>query len=308
MEQALQDLGWCIFKSHTHHRKGPARIRSLDFGERNGYLKGVDTNVIHDPGRAVPLARVTFRHPFGFQQQKELFVAAEGMYTGQFVYCEDIKGLDGGKEASKAFKAAGKENDKVAKLNIGDKVSSVLINRADGILQNLEKEMDDFGVNIGHPWRVLESMFTPKPHFDVYCDGKVSLDVVAAATFLMNTLDKEGIQELITSLSKYKATQGGYVREKLRDWTSKTGLQPNHFYDTEVIMEQVDKLLKVKPFLKSRRDDDLRDPRASKLPYICGLSFCMEHFWDAEAKLNDFRLADHPSAWAIKPGWAYYLG
>ena len=26
---------------HNHHRKGPARFCSLDFGERNGYLKGV---------------------------------------------------------------------------------------------------------------------------------------------------------------------------------------------------------------------------------------------------------------------------
>ncbi|KMZ68331.1 60S ribosomal protein L8 [Zostera marina] len=56
-----------IFRSHTHHRKGPARFRSLDFGERNGYIKGVITDVIHDPGRGTPLAR--------------------GMYTGQFVYC-----------------------------------------------------------------------------------------------------------------------------------------------------------------------------------------------------------------------------
>ncbi|KAJ6989618.1 LOW QUALITY PROTEIN: 60S ribosomal protein L8-1 [Populus alba x Populus x berolinensis] len=76
-----------VFKSHTHHRKGPARFRSLDFGERNGYLKGVVTEIIHDPGRGAPLARVTFRHPFRYKKQKELFVAAEGMYTGQFVYC-----------------------------------------------------------------------------------------------------------------------------------------------------------------------------------------------------------------------------
>ncbi|RVW37300.1 60S ribosomal protein L8 [Vitis vinifera] len=76
-----------VFKSHTHHRKGPARFRSLDFGERNGYLKGVVTDIIHDPGRGAPLARVTFRHPFRYKHQKELFVAAEGMYTGQFVYC-----------------------------------------------------------------------------------------------------------------------------------------------------------------------------------------------------------------------------
>ncbi|KAE8668896.1 60S ribosomal protein L8 [Hibiscus syriacus] len=76
-----------VFKAHTHHRKGPARFRSLDFGERNGYLKGVVTEVIHDPGRGAPLARVVFRHPFRYKKQKELFVAAEGMYTGQFVYC-----------------------------------------------------------------------------------------------------------------------------------------------------------------------------------------------------------------------------
>ncbi|KAE8707123.1 60S ribosomal protein L8 [Hibiscus syriacus] len=62
----------------THHRKGPARFRSLDFGERNGYLKGVVTEVIHDPGRGAPLARVVFRHPFRYKKQKELFVAAEG--------------------------------------------------------------------------------------------------------------------------------------------------------------------------------------------------------------------------------------
>jgi len=26
---------------HNHHRKGPTRFRSLDFGKRNRYLKGV---------------------------------------------------------------------------------------------------------------------------------------------------------------------------------------------------------------------------------------------------------------------------
>ncbi|THU54863.1 hypothetical protein C4D60_Mb11t00540 [Musa balbisiana] len=76
-----------VFRSHTHHRKGPARFRSLDFGERNGYLKGVVTEIIHDPGRGAPLARVTFRHPFRYKLQKELFIAAEGIYTGQFIYC-----------------------------------------------------------------------------------------------------------------------------------------------------------------------------------------------------------------------------
>ena len=28
-----------IFKSHTKHRKGPARLRVIDFAERKGYIK-----------------------------------------------------------------------------------------------------------------------------------------------------------------------------------------------------------------------------------------------------------------------------
>ena len=43
--------------------------------------------IIHDPGRGAPLARVVFRDPYRYKQRKELFVATEGMYTGQFVYC-----------------------------------------------------------------------------------------------------------------------------------------------------------------------------------------------------------------------------
>ncbi|CAK7351919.1 unnamed protein product [Dovyalis caffra] len=56
-------------------------------GERNGYLKGVMTDIVHDPGRGASLARVTFGHPIRYKLQKELFAAAEGMCSGQFVYC-----------------------------------------------------------------------------------------------------------------------------------------------------------------------------------------------------------------------------
>ncbi|CAH8385031.1 unnamed protein product [Eruca vesicaria subsp. sativa] len=76
-----------VFKSHTHHHKVPAKFHSLDYGERNGYLKGVMTEIIHDPGRGAPLARVAFRRPFRYKKQKELFVAAKGMYTRQLLYC-----------------------------------------------------------------------------------------------------------------------------------------------------------------------------------------------------------------------------
>merc|ERR1712203_919195 len=55
--------------------------------ERHGYIKGVIKDIIHDPGRGAPLAVAHFRDPYRYKTKKELFVAAEGMYTGQFVYC-----------------------------------------------------------------------------------------------------------------------------------------------------------------------------------------------------------------------------
>lgn len=76
-----------IFRSHTKHRKGAAKLRSLDYSERNGYLKGVVKELLHDPGRGAPLAVVAFRDPYRYKLRKEMFIATEGMYTGQFVYC-----------------------------------------------------------------------------------------------------------------------------------------------------------------------------------------------------------------------------
>jgi len=76
-----------IFRSHTSTRVGPAKHRPVDFAERKGYIKGVVKKILHDPGRGAPLAEVHFRNPYKYKIDKELFIAAEGMYTGQFVYC-----------------------------------------------------------------------------------------------------------------------------------------------------------------------------------------------------------------------------
>lgn len=75
-----------IFKSHTSKRKGAAKLRALDYAERHGYIKGVVKDIIHDPGRGAPLAKVSFRDPLRYRRNTELFIAAEGMYTGQFLY------------------------------------------------------------------------------------------------------------------------------------------------------------------------------------------------------------------------------
>merc|ERR1711965_300421 len=62
-----------IFKSHTRTRKDAAKLRVLDYGERIGFVKGVVKDIIHDPGRGAPLAKVHFHNA--------------RTYTGQFLYC-----------------------------------------------------------------------------------------------------------------------------------------------------------------------------------------------------------------------------
>lgn len=42
---------------------------------------------MHDPGRGAPLAEVHFHDPYKYKIRKELMVAPEGMYSGQFIYC-----------------------------------------------------------------------------------------------------------------------------------------------------------------------------------------------------------------------------
>merc|ERR1711878_140443 len=76
-----------VFKAHTKNRKGAARLRAVDYAERHGYIKGVVKDIIHDPGRGAPLAKVTFRDPYRYKLKSETFIASEGMYTGQFIYC-----------------------------------------------------------------------------------------------------------------------------------------------------------------------------------------------------------------------------
>merc|ERR1719158_1266708 len=76
-----------IFKSHNRTRVGAAKFRNLDYSEKHGYIKGVVKEIVHDPGRGAPLAKVVFRDPYKYRLNKETFIAPEGMYTGQFIYC-----------------------------------------------------------------------------------------------------------------------------------------------------------------------------------------------------------------------------
>jgi large subunit ribosomal protein L8e len=86
--------GSAIFKAHTHKREGAAKLRKLDFAERNGYVRGTVRDIVHDSGRGAPLAVVSYRDPYKYRTNVSKIVASEGMYTGQFIYCGRRAQLD----------------------------------------------------------------------------------------------------------------------------------------------------------------------------------------------------------------------
>lgn len=105
----------------------------------------------------------------------------------------DRDGLDGEAEAMKAYKAARDESKDGGEVPEQNKVSSALVDKVDDMLQKLEKEIDDVDAKIGDQWRILDRDY----------DGKVTPEeVAAAAAYLKDTLGREGVQELISSLSK----------------------------------------------------------------------------------------------------------
>ncbi|KAL1803162.1 hypothetical protein ACET3Z_031809 [Daucus carota] len=103
------------------------------------------------------------------------------------------EGTETEEAAKKAYRAAREESNDTEEKTVDAKVSSALINRVDAMLQKLEKEIDDVDAKIGDRWRLLDRDY----------DGIVSPEELAsAAMYLKDTLDKEGIQELISNLSK----------------------------------------------------------------------------------------------------------
>ena len=74
-----------IFIANSVHRKGSTEYRNLDFAERQGFIRGVVKDVIHDPGRGAPLATVEFRSPYEHKTVKQTIIAAEGIHTGMSI-------------------------------------------------------------------------------------------------------------------------------------------------------------------------------------------------------------------------------
>nr|KAF6276946.1 ribosomal protein L8 [Pipistrellus kuhlii] len=91
-----------VFRAHVKHRKGAARLRAVDFAERHGYIKGIVKDIIHDPGRGAPLAKVVFRDPYRFKKPQLNIgnvLPVGTMPEGTIVCCLEEKPGDRGKLA-----------------------------------------------------------------------------------------------------------------------------------------------------------------------------------------------------------------
>jgi large subunit ribosomal protein L8e len=75
-----------IFKSRPTHHDQAALFRPLDYTERQGYIRGKVTDIVHKSKQSSPLIKVVFRHPLYYSQQKSYMLAAEGIFTGQYIY------------------------------------------------------------------------------------------------------------------------------------------------------------------------------------------------------------------------------
>lgn len=82
-----------VFRARSKGRKGPVSMKKYDFAERSGYVKGVVKEILHDPGRGAPVAKVQFKDAYRYKRVTTTVCAPEGMYSGQFVFAGLKAGL-----------------------------------------------------------------------------------------------------------------------------------------------------------------------------------------------------------------------
>ncbi|KAG7120779.1 60S ribosomal protein L2 like [Verticillium longisporum] len=116
-----------IFTANTRLNKAPAKFRTLDYAERNGYLRGIVKEIIHDPGRGVPLAKVTFKDPYKFKQHTETFIANEGIRSRGMIGI--VAG--GGRTDKPLLKASRAKHKFAVKRNSWPKTRGVAMNPVD---------------------------------------------------------------------------------------------------------------------------------------------------------------------------------
>ena len=80
-----------MLTSLTHHKKGPAWFKILDYGKCNGYMREIVRDVLHDHDYRAPPCKVSFRNAFYHVHQKDLFVVVEGFTRASLFTAEIMK-------------------------------------------------------------------------------------------------------------------------------------------------------------------------------------------------------------------------
>lgn len=61
-------------------------MRKFDYCERRGIVKGTVVRLLNLKRRQVPIALVSFRHPLHWRNEQKLFLAVDGLSSGQTIY------------------------------------------------------------------------------------------------------------------------------------------------------------------------------------------------------------------------------
>jgi len=132
--------GHQTFKAHTHKRKGASAMRKADITERQKRIKGVVKKIMHDPGRGAPMALIEFKCPIKLRKERIQIAIAEGIYTGQYVYCGKTAPLQVGNilpvgsmpEGTLICNLESRPNDKGKYIRASGSVGAVVAQTASG--------------------------------------------------------------------------------------------------------------------------------------------------------------------------------
>lgn len=74
--------GTSTYRSPSHRYRGEIKHRQYDEEEKTGEVRGEVVDIIHDPGRSAPIARVRFE-----DGEERLILVSEGIKTGDEIEC-----------------------------------------------------------------------------------------------------------------------------------------------------------------------------------------------------------------------------
>ncbi len=78
--------GSSVYKSPSHKHRGGVKYRKIDDAERNGSISGRVMELLHDPGRTAPLAKLRLEN-----SEEILTIVPEGTKIGQVIHCGSTK-------------------------------------------------------------------------------------------------------------------------------------------------------------------------------------------------------------------------